>query len=315
MLEILNELWRQYTERARVLLEHPPTDLPLADPIDESIRWQIRRDPIFAPHAPNQATLATLQVPELCSGERAAPLAFVTINPSYDGREVFPSITHIAEHGAGALEQWFEQRFAPTSNDIPLRHGRRPVRGKFPNPPTYWTHGNDHRGRPVIKGRTQKSTWDRLDVATRLCLGELTPEQQQAPLGRAARLFDLVPWKFAKWGKLEPPRKEQFLAEGAQWLRRGLDQHQPKVIIACGQDVRRKMREMDGTETQVPAYAAGGPQSGWFRLNTPQGPKSVPWFGVPHPAARQVLDPVTRRKVDPFDRDIRAIAPSVRAAT
>lgn len=319
MLEILNELWQQYAERARVLLEHSPGDVPLEDPIDESIRWQIQHDPIFAPKAAEQATLATLQLPELCSGEVTAPLVFVTINPSYDGREVFPTIAHIGEHGAEAIEQWFERRFAPEWADVPLRHGRRPVRGKSPNPPTYWIHGQNHRGQPVIKGRTQTSTWGRLDSATRLCFGELTPEQQEAPLGRAARLFDLVPWKFAKWGEVKPhkqppERKEQFLAEGAQWLRRGLDKHQPTVIIACGGDVRRKMREMDGTESEVPGYAAGGPQCGWFRVNTPLGPKRVRWFGVAHPAARQVFDPVKQCHVYPFERDIQALAPRVRAA-
>jgi hypothetical protein len=319
LLEILNDLWQQYAERARPLLEHPPGGVPLENPIDESIRWQIQHDPTFAPKATGQATLATLQLPELCSGEATAPLVFVTINPSYDGREVFPTIAHLAEHGAEGIEWWFERRFVPKWGDVPLRHGRRPVRGKFPNPPTYWIRAQDHRGLPIIKGRTQTSTWGRLDSATRLCFDVLTPEQQEAPLGRAARLFDLVPWKFAKWGEVKPhrqppERKQQFLAEGAHWLRLGLDEHQPVVIIACGGDVRRKMREMDGTASEVPVYAPGGPQCGWFRINTPLGPKRVRWFGVAHPAARQVSDPLEQRHVYPFERDIRALAPCVRAA-
>lgn len=57
MLEILNDLWSQYAERARLLLENPLHAAPLQNPIDESIRWQIHRDPIFATQCPRASNL------------------------------------------------------------------------------------------------------------------------------------------------------------------------------------------------------------------------------------------------------------------
>ena len=86
-------------------------------------------------------------------------------------------------------------------------------------------------------------------------------------------------------------RAQQLLNAGAEWLWRGIEDHEPRVIIACGTDVRRKMREMDGAGSEIPEYQPGTPQSGWFRISTSRGQQRVRWFGVPHPTTRPILDP------------------------
>lgn len=312
MSDILEDLWEQYATRARALIEDPPGADPFENPIDESIRWQIQRNPTFAPQAPETASLATLQLPELFSGEAAAPLAFVTVNPSYGGREIFPTVALLENIGPHALAGWFETRFAPEPSDTPMRHGRRQVRGKQPNPPACWDLIPDADDLKVV-GRSQ-TTWTKLDWATIQCFPALSQAQQLAPLGRAARIFDIVPWKFAMWRKVNAELKRRFLDAGTPWLKRALDAHAPKVIVACGEDVRRRMRAMSGPSSDVPEYKAGGPQYGWFALDTADGVRRVRWFGIGHPGAPAVKDYSTQRFVDIFRRDIGLIAPHVREA-
>ncbi|MDF2435336.1 MAG: hypothetical protein JWP44_4967, partial [Mucilaginibacter sp.] len=203
-------------------------------------------------------------------------------------------------------------RFAPETGDFPMRYGRRYVPRRGRNPPTVWER-RVVRDVTKIIGRSQK-TWGALERSTLQFFENFTEAQNQAPLGRAARLLDIVPWKFAEWGRVNNALKEQLLELGAPWLRQALEANCPKAIIACGQDVRCKMHELDA---EAPAYIPDSAQCGWFNIDTPQGRRRVPWFGVCHPSSWPVENPAYGEGgplIDAFKRDIKAIVPYVREA-
>jgi hypothetical protein len=180
-----NQLWNEFEDKAT----HLVTAGAVEDVIDQTIQWQIEGDQEFV-GAP--IGVDVLHVPELYSGcpwnHRKRWIAFVTVNPSIHPDEVYPTRTDVAIYGVEQMRQFFIDRFQP---DGPLEGPGPLVHGRNGANVVTWRNRNN----PVRHGQP---TWTRIDRAVRNCL-ELSPEPvPAAPLGQAAAIIDIVPWKFRK---------------------------------------------------------------------------------------------------------------------
>jgi hypothetical protein len=284
MLEVAAALYQHYLACIDEPIAAAP-GVPLGY-VYETARWQLEG---VGPYVNAPVALEDLQMPEFFSGcpwEHGAHwIAFVAINPSFSAHEIYPTRGLFLQAGAVPMVNWHRERFEPGFHAAPLIHGRGPAPGAGP---AVWFNGAPEQ--PPIRQR--QPTWSALDWATRECFGQLDVQRAQAPLGRAAAIFDLVPWKARNWSRIPAPMRDELVIIGAQYLMEAFEVHPPTVIIACGEDTRRGMQAIN--DQGIPAYAPGH-QQGHFRV----GGVAIPWFGVRHPVARGAA----------FNHDIQAIAP------
>lgn len=274
------KLWQEFDALARA---YAPGRAPkMEGAVARTIRWQRQGHRDFVGR---KISAMDLQLPELYSGApwrhgRKRWIAFVTINPSIDVNEIFPTRANLRKFGCASLEDVFSNRFTPGPSKTPIKHGR------------------DGKGRAKwVRGRrdaTYQRTWAEIDRALRDCLLDMTVDERDAPLGRIATIVDVVPWKFKAWSKVGPDIRDELLELGAPYLRGVLKAYPPAIIIAAGHAVRVLM---ESRYQGVPKYAPGNPQRGRLHI----GKLRVPWFGVSHPAAH----------ADRFHSDMMLISPSI----
>jgi hypothetical protein len=227
-----------------------------------------------------------LHLPELYSGSPWGKLgndpwiAFVTLNPSIDSKEEFPTLEHFRDaQNRGQIDpliSFFNNRFCSPANESPIQHGRHDQRIVWwkKNPP----HGSTPRSQP---------TWQKIEDALRECVAGTCWADPPIFLGRIAAITDAVPWKFAKWVVVPKPVKKELLEAGACYLRSTLLAHPPKAIVACGSDFKSLPK-------------------GHFLYDPRRvmiGHRSVPCFNVTAPTAR----PTKKNPHEPFLVEMRAI--------
>lgn len=262
------QLWEDFEARATRLADGGAP----VDAVDQTIMWQLLGKTPFV-NAPIAAQ--ELHMPELYSGcpwtRSDAPqmkgwVAFVTVNPSIDSEEVFPTRQDVRERGVPLSVSFFENRFEPGPITSPLIHGRNGTKLAV------WKNRRSPRGHG-------QRTWSAIEAALHDCFAS-TGVTTAAPLGRVAAIMDVVPWKFAKWSAVTRDAKVQLLQLGAPYLAATVQAHPPSVIIAAGADVRQVLRDL--YPAGIPRYTANCTQKGTI----PIGANAVPTFGVAAPTAR-----------------------------
>jgi hypothetical protein len=289
------ELWLDFNERALALLDgHLPHDAIYwenqwqqvqgahfdANPamINEAINWTIRWQLISQPpylrkhnEPPNPIQLGNLHLPELYSGHPWALnqkpwVAFVTINPSRNPLEIFPTRAHLPQNinnnAIQHLISFFEERFDPGPIALPLIHGLNldDIVAYAPQP-------------------TDQKTWSSINKALIACLDANHILHDPVPLGRRAAVIDVVPWKFKAWGNLPYHFKNALIAAATQYVHWTLHEHPPAFIVAAGEHARKAMHLLF---PQLPPYVPNVPvQVGVIEING----QSVQWRGVPAPTA------------------------------
>jgi hypothetical protein len=224
-----NELWTDFNARA-ARLTAIGADWVNVDAIDTTIIWQLLGRTCYVP---TPIPEHTLHLPELYSG---APwgqagtepwIAFVTLNPSIDPNDVFPTRQDFyncqGQQQIDALIAFFNDRFCFPANNMPLRHGRRDDQRL-----TVW------KGNPQQPTPHGQRTWEQIEGALRQCLAGTPWANPATYLGRIAAITDAVPWKFASWGCVPEELQMQLLTAGSAYLHATLHAHPPRAIVTCG---------------------------------------------------------------------------------
>jgi hypothetical protein len=281
MNDIWKKLWDDFNTRAEKLALRQTPD----NAVDKTILWQLKGHKQFVG---KKIPVQGLHLPELYSGSpwqhRKKWVAIVTVNPSIDPTEIFPTRTHLTTHGIASVVSFFENRFEPRRIDSPITHGRSGANSKWKNPKKPQAY--------------RQPTWAAIDAAVRTCLPLHGRKNEKAPLGHVAAIVDIVPWKFAHWAKVPYEIQMELLKLGEHFLNATLAKHPPAVIIAAGKSVRQIMHTMH--QKGVPVYQTKTRQTGTMNI----GGREVPWFGVVAPTAHG----------NRFRDDMRSIRLQIRAA-
>lgn len=271
------ELWSDFEQRATRLAAGGAA----VDAVDQAILWQLVGHPTFVGA---RLEHGALQLPELYSGapwdlsdvRRDKPwIAFVTVNPSIEPREVFPNISDLRELGVEKLVSYFDRRFEPGPYEKPLLHGR--------NGSTLAVWSGDRRN---PQSSTQP-TWRAIDRALHACLSR-AGVKSGAPLGRYGAILDVVPWKFKAWSSVPVELQGDLLKAGAPYLRDSLTAHPPRAIVVAGRDAQQGVASL---------LADPPPSALRWRGHVCLGDSTIPVFGTSAPTAFG----------DAFARDISAI--------